>query len=178
MKAVSLILGLLFMQLMINCTRIDQVKIAKDEIIDKETMVHLMADMDLTEAALKIRQDRISRDSLKLLSARAYDSLYLFYKTTPRLFKENLRYYQEDIELYKQMTDEKVTILSQKRDSIALKPEVLDTTKIKAEISKVKELNSTSVQQSKDLIDKKQIQKKEDITKPSVKTKAITIKRK
>lgn len=178
MKAVSLIVGLLFMQLMINCTRIDQVKIAKDEIIDKKTMVHLMADMDLTEAALKIRQDRISRDSLKLLSARAYDSLYLFYKTTPRLFKVNLRYYQEDIELYKQMTDEKVTILSQKRDSIAIKPEVLDTTKIKVEMSKAKEISNTTAQKSKAAIVNKQAQKKEDATQSAVQVKAIPGKKK
>lgn len=107
-------------------------------IIDRQTMIHLMADMDITDAALKIKQVGLKHDSIKQLSDKSYDSLYLYYKTTPEEFKRNVSYYQKNLENYQQMMDEKITLLSKKKDSInvSINPVKLDTSKIKVKSPK------------------------------------------
>lgn len=101
------------------------------QIIDRETMIMLMADMDITDAALKVRQKGLSHDSINKIADQVYDSLYLYYKTTPEIFKQNIRYYQSDMADFEKMVDDKITLLSKKKDSIMLAPEKLDTTKYK-----------------------------------------------
>lgn len=90
-----------------------------------------MADMDITDAALKLRQLGLSHDSIRKLSEKAFDSLYIYYGTTPEVFKENIKFYQRDMEEYQKMMDEKLELLSRKKDSInvAIEPVKIDTTK-------------------------------------------------
>ncbi len=100
-------------------------------------MIMLMADLDITEAALRVKQTYIPRDSLSKLTKIAYDSLYIYYNTTPAIFVENLKFYQEDMEDYLEMVNEKIELLIRKKDSVALAPEKLDTTRMKITRPKV-----------------------------------------
>jgi hypothetical protein len=86
--------------------------------IPQEQMIRLMADMELTESVLKMKQVNISRDSIKLIAAKCYDSLYAFYGVTPEQFKENLKYYQDDIEEFQAMMDSVVVTLTRHKDSV------------------------------------------------------------
>ncbi|HLN52464.1 MAG TPA: DUF4296 domain-containing protein [Lentimicrobium sp.] len=105
----------------------------KKEIIARPVMVRLMADVQITETALREKQSTLKGDTLKIISERAYDSLYLFYKTTPQAFQNSLKYYQQDLNDYLEMTEEMITILTQKQDSIKLEGD--STLKTKSEDS-------------------------------------------
>ncbi len=113
-----------------QCKQDESKKLSKEQIIDRETMIHLMADMEITEAALKFKQTKLKYDSVRILSNRAFDSLYLYYNTTPELFKENLKHYQYDMEDFQEMLEEKINLISRKNDSITLEPTKIDTTGI------------------------------------------------
>lgn len=120
------VFGLIFLT---GCGKRADSDIQRRDIIDREKMIMLMADLDITEAALRVKQTYIPRDSLSKLTKLAYDSLYIYYNTTPVVFKENLKYYQLDMEDYYKMVEEKIELLVRKKDSVALAPEKLDTTK-------------------------------------------------
>lgn len=87
--------------------------------IPREQMVRLMADMELTESALKFKQMKLSGDSIKKVADQSYDSLYSFYGVTPEQFKENLKYYQQDLEDFQTMTDEVIVALTKHKDSVS-----------------------------------------------------------
>ncbi|NTW23886.1 MAG: DUF4296 domain-containing protein [Lentimicrobium sp.] len=129
---VSLIIGLT------GCIN-DQKEFASGQKqIPREQMIRLMADMELTEAALKAKQVKLSRDSIKKIAAQSYDSLYSFYGVTPEQFKENLRYYQIDLEDFQAMSDSVIITLTRHKDSVSnLKKTPADTTIIKSK-SKIK----------------------------------------
>jgi hypothetical protein len=100
--------------------------------IPREQMIRMMADIELTEAALKLKQVKISRDSVKLLAAKCYDSLYSFYGTTPEEFKENLSYYLLDMEGFQALSDSVIINLTRRKDSISnlsIAPDTLKTKK-------------------------------------------------
>ena len=101
--------------------------------IPREQMVRLMADMELNEAALKLKQVRLSRDSVKKIARQSYDSLYVYYQVTPEQFKENLKYYQLDMDDFQEMLDEVIIELTQHKDSVSiqLKDVPSDTAKVK-----------------------------------------------
>ncbi len=88
------------------------------DIIPRETMIQVMADVELTEAAMRYQQTRISRDSLEKIKTRSFDSLYLFYKLTPTKFNQNLVYYQNDLADFEQMLDEVMLSLTKDKDSL------------------------------------------------------------
>lgn len=90
--------------------------------IPRDQMIRLMADLELTESALKIKQAKMSRDSVKQFATFCYDSLYTFYKVTPEQFRENLRYYQSDMEDFQAMMDSVIVTLSRHRDSVSNPP--------------------------------------------------------
>lgn len=92
-------------------------------IISKDTMIYLMADLEIVESAIKLKQAQLQRDSLEKLSNMAFDSLYAFYKISPTHFKSNLEYYQKNMIQYQEMLDEMIIIISKKKDSISLEPE-------------------------------------------------------
>lgn len=92
-------------------------------IIQKDTMISLMADLEIVESAIKLKQAQLQRDSLDKLSNMAFDSLYAYYKISPANFKANLKYYQKNMTLYQEMLDEMIIILSKKKDSISIEPE-------------------------------------------------------
>lgn len=98
--------------------------------IPQEQMIRLMADMELTESALKMKQVNISRDSIKLIAAKCYDSLYAFYGVTPEQFKENLKYYQDDIEEFQSMMDSVVVTLTRHKDSVSHPPKPVSKGKV------------------------------------------------
>ncbi len=110
-----------------QCKQDETSKLSKEQIIDRESMIHLMADMEITEAALKFKQTKMKYDSVRILSNMAFDSLYLYYNTTPELFKENLKYYQYDMEDFQEMLEEKINLISRKNDSISVEPVKIDT---------------------------------------------------
>lgn len=105
--------------------------------IPREQMIRLMADMELTEAALKTRQVKLSRDSIKKIATQSYDSLYSFYGVTPEQFKENLKYYQLDLEDFQAMSDSVIITLTRHKDSVSNLKDSLpkpDTTIIRKKI--------------------------------------------
>lgn len=112
------------------CRQDNSQSLSNDQIIDREVMIHMMADMEITEAGLKTMQASMPYDSVKMIADSVYDSLCLYYKTTPELFKENLRYYQQDMEEYQKMLDDKITLLTMKKDSLNLIPEKITPRKI------------------------------------------------
>jgi hypothetical protein len=126
-----------FLLAFLSCNQSGKDNRKPEKIIDRETMIHLMADMDITDAALKIKQVGLKHDGIRQLSNKAYDSLYLYYKTTPEEFKRNVTYYQKDLDNYQMMMDEKITLLSKKKDSISvsISPVKIDTSKIKVKKS-------------------------------------------
>ncbi len=91
-------------------------------VVPREEMISLMADMELTEAALRYRQGRLSHDSLKKITDRAFDSLYTWYRINPEVFKENLAYYQHNLDDFQKMLDEVILRLTREKDSIANLP--------------------------------------------------------
>lgn len=118
-----------------GCDRNESTDIKDDQVIERSSMVQLLADIEITEAALKAKQLKLKRDSFKVITKMAIDSLYIYYNTTPHLFKENLKYYQRDMEDYQKMMDEKIVLLSRKKDSISIEPSLLDTTKIDSTVN-------------------------------------------
>lgn len=96
----------------------DQIDPAEDVILQREVMIKLMAEMEITEAALRMKQVRLQRDSIKVLVAEAMDSIFIHYQTTPEGFKTNLKYYQSDLENYQKMLDEVIEMLSKMKDSV------------------------------------------------------------
>lgn len=135
---------LLSLLVSIQCKRDEFQKLSKEQIIDRETMIHLMADLEITEAALKLKQTKIKYDSLKKLSNMAFDSLYLYYKTTPEAFRLNLKNYQHDMEDYQEMLEEKINLLTRKNDSITLEPVKIDTTGVDSIVTKERKVVSDS----------------------------------
>ncbi len=121
----TIIFGILF-----GCDSNGGTDLKDEQIIERSSMIQLLADIEITEAALKVRQLKLKRDSFNLIKKMSLDSLYIYYNTTPQLFKENLKYYQRDMEDYQKMIDEKIELLSRKKDSISIEPSLLDTTKI------------------------------------------------
>jgi len=97
----------------------------------REQLIHLMADIELTEAALKLKQVKMSRDSVKLFAEKCYDSLYQAYGVTPEQFRENLRYYQLDMEEFQAITDSVIISLTRRKDSVSNLSKTPDTLKTK-----------------------------------------------
>lgn len=94
-------------------------------------LIHLMADIELTEAALKLKQVKMPRDSVKMFAEKCYDSLYQAYGVTPEQFRENLRYYQLDMEDFQSITDSVIINLTRRKDSISNLSKSADTAKTK-----------------------------------------------
>lgn len=113
-----------------GCSRSNNGRPKGDRFIDEERMVRILADMEITEAALKMHQTKISNDSMTNLSKRAYDSLFYYYDVTPDQFKENLFYYQQNLENFQEMMDEKINVITRKKDSVNFVPEKLEIKKI------------------------------------------------
>lgn len=121
---------LLLLSATMSCKESGNIELPQDEMIDRQKMIQLLADMEITEAALRMKQSKIGRDSLESISNRAYDSLYLYYKVTPEMFYKNLKYYQNNMETYEAMMEEKITLLSKKKDSISMEKRDSDTLSI------------------------------------------------
>lgn len=96
-----------------------------------------MADMQITETALRQKQSSLNRDTMKIISEKAFDSLYLYYKTTPAAFQNSLKYYQQDLEKYLKMNEEMITFLTQKEDSIKLENDSLVNDTVKGDTTKI-----------------------------------------
>lgn len=79
-----------------------------------------MADIEITETALRAKQANYSRDSLLILSRNSFDSIYRYYGTTPQLFRENMLAYQSNLDDYQKMLEEKLQILIKIKDSISM----------------------------------------------------------
>lgn len=97
----------------------------------REQLIHLMADIELTEAALKLKQVKLSRDSVKRIAEKCYDSLYQAYGLTPEQFRENLRYYQLDMVDFQAITDSVIINLTRRKDSVSNLSKTPDTLKTK-----------------------------------------------
>lgn len=114
-----------------GCTNRQKSIAADQKLIPREQMIKLLADVELTEAALKKQQVKLSRDSIKIVAQQSYDSLYACYGVTHDQFQENLRYYQEDMGDFQVMMDSVIITLSRHKDSIPIFLKLQDTTKVK-----------------------------------------------
>jgi len=97
--------------------RNEQHPLSDKGLIPREQMIRLMADVEFTEALIKLRQVNISHDSIKKLAQSSYDSLYAHYRLTPEMFKENLNYYQGNLEDFQAMLDSVMVLLTRQKDS-------------------------------------------------------------
>lgn len=135
----SRVLGIFVLFLLVSCSNRNKLPDADVEVIPREQMVRLMAEMELTEALLKNHQVKMSRDSVNLLSRKYYDSLYNKYGVTQAQFDGNLKYYQADIEEFLAMTDSVIIYLTRRKDSVsnqkAAPQLVKDTTVKKAPVT-------------------------------------------
>ena len=93
-------------------------KTRPDNLIPRDVMISLMSDVEVVEARLRFQQTRITQDSLNKIKTKNYDSLYMFYKVTPDQFKQNLSYYQGDLENFERMMDEIILSITRSRDSV------------------------------------------------------------
>ncbi len=140
LKRTFLLISLLLAVNLTGCRNGQKEIAAGFDKIPREQMIRLMADVELTEAALKIKQVKISRDSVKLFAAKCYDSLYQSYGVTPEQFNENLKYYQLDMEDFQAITDSVIINLTRRKDSISnlskkqdsIKSKTPDTSKAKS----------------------------------------------
>ncbi|GEM_PF-575720 len=119
--------------------------IDKKDLIERDRMVRLMADMQITEVALRQKQSTLNHDTMKIISNKAYDSLYLFYKTSPESFKSSLKYYQQDLEDYLKMNEEVITLLTQKEDSIKQEKEAIPDTTASKDTAKASTIKQETV---------------------------------
>lgn len=87
-------------------------------IVPREQMIRIMTDVEITEAALRFSQTRVSRDSLEVLTTRSFDSLYTFYGITPSQFEQNLKHYQQDLKDFQLMMDEVMLLITKSKDSL------------------------------------------------------------
>ncbi len=113
------VFGFLGLILLLSCSSRNLQPEAGLEVIPREQMVRLMAEMELTEALLKNHQVKMSRDSVNLLTKKYYDSLYNKYGVTQAQFDNNLKYYQSDIEEFLAMTDSVIIYLTRRKDSVS-----------------------------------------------------------
>ncbi|MBW6492274.1 MAG: DUF4296 domain-containing protein [Lentimicrobium sp.] len=93
-------------------------KPGESNIIPRGEMIRIMSDVEITEAALRFMQSKVSRDSLEVITEKSFDSLYIFYGITPAQFKENLIYYQQDLKNFEKMIDEVMLIITKSKDSV------------------------------------------------------------
>lgn len=112
-----LLAGIVFIGMLYGCRSQADTK-APAGIIPRDSMISLMAAIELNEAALKIQQTNINRDSLNKLSVRSYDSVYSYYRSSPQRFKISLDYYQNNLDDFQKMIDEVILRLIQQRDSL------------------------------------------------------------
>lgn len=131
-KNIFLLISLLLVLTLPGCRNGQKEIAAGLDMIPREQMIRMMADIELTEAALKIKQVKLSRDSVKLFAAKCYDSLYQYYGVTPEQFTENLKYYQLDMEDFQAMTDSVIINLTRRKDSLSNLSKTADTAKVKA----------------------------------------------
>ncbi len=115
----SRVLGIFVLFLLVSCSNRNKLPDADVEVIPRDQMVRLMAEMELTEALLKNHQVKMSRDSVNLLSRKYYDSLYNKYGVTQAQFDGNLKYYQADIEEFLAITDSVIIYLTRRKDSVS-----------------------------------------------------------
>ena len=103
-----------------------------DKLIPRETMINLMADVEVVEAKLRFQQTRIKQDSLQKLKIKFFDSLYMYYKVTPDQFNQNLKYYQGDLTDFELMIDEVILSITRAKDSVLnIKEVVADSIEVK-----------------------------------------------
>ncbi|MFH1119106.1 MAG: DUF4296 domain-containing protein [Bacteroidota bacterium] len=124
--------------------------------ISREQMIRLMADFELTESALKMKQVKLSRDSVRLIAARCYDSLYAFYGISPEQFRENLRFYQSDMEDFQAMMDSVIVALTRHKDSVSAQNKAAQGDSI---LKIIKEQATRSVIKSKIIPMRKKVRK-------------------
>jgi hypothetical protein len=129
----SLIISFFLFLGLLGCKQEQVSSSETSRVIAKDTMIQLMADLEIVESAIKLKQAQLQRDSLVKLSTMAFDSLYAYYKITPADFKYNLQFYQSDMALYQKMLDEMIIILSRKKDSISLELDVSVTDTVQVE---------------------------------------------
>lgn len=132
MKYILIISNLLILTIL-SCNTDRDNNIESTRIVQKDTMINLMADLEIVESAIKLQQAKIQKDSLDKLSNMAFDSLYAFYKITPEQFKYNLAYYQRNMSNYQEMLDNMIIVLSRKKDSITVEQDQTSDTITKVE---------------------------------------------
>ena len=103
----------LFLILLIGCqnknSRLPKGGNKKDTIISRETMILLLTDLHLTEAALAFNRNH-GKDT-KELAEQYYNALFSKYKTTRKNFSFNLEYYQKNQEKFMLMYEEVINRL-------------------------------------------------------------------
>lgn len=118
MKCVKNIL-ILFLVLLLSCSeKTEGVSIPKD-IIQKEAMAELLADVQYIEAA----------DAKKIIGIKSREEVYLYYKetfdqheTTQEQFEKSLSFYESHPLILQEIYEDVITILSERKAQIQLRP--------------------------------------------------------
>ncbi|MFM2225484.1 MAG: hypothetical protein RJA07_1686 [Bacteroidota bacterium] len=84
---------LLISYLVISCHHQSPKLIADDGIIQKDTMIKLLADMHLADAA--VQDLKLNTDSSKQIYKMYYQQIFNRYKTNTKQFKISLQFYTQ-----------------------------------------------------------------------------------
>ena len=110
-----------------------------DNLIPRDKMVDIMADVEVVEAQLRFQQNRINHDSLQKVKTKSYDSLYMYFKVTPEQFSQSIKFYQGDLVNFEGMIDEVILSITRARDSVLnIKEIAKDSTAVAADSTVVK----------------------------------------
>ncbi|MDP4281233.1 MAG: DUF4296 domain-containing protein [Bacteroidota bacterium] len=90
--------------------------LARDSIIDKETMVHLLADIHIQEAALQVMQNRNPNIRKEIVSS--YNGLFSKYGVSAKRFRLNLDYYRYDGDEFVKMYENVVKEIESRKNSL------------------------------------------------------------
>ncbi|MEY4875114.1 MAG: hypothetical protein RI955_8 [Bacteroidota bacterium] len=90
MKKYFLLIGAYFI---LSCNHHSPILIADDGIIQKDTMIKLLADMHLADAT--VQDLKLSVDSSKHTYKMYYEQIFNRYNTNTKQFKKSLQYYTQ-----------------------------------------------------------------------------------
>ena len=90
-----------FVVVVIACNHKPAEQLSDKDVIAKDEMIQLLADMHLADAA--VQDLKINQDSSKVLYQKYYAQIFEKHKTNTKQFKKSLQYYTQHPEVMDQM---------------------------------------------------------------------------
>jgi hypothetical protein len=83
--------------------------LAKDSVIPRPEMIHILVDVHILEAALQIQRNKNADPGV--LENYYYQQLFSRYKISKKKFEKNLSWYESDPEKFRKMYEEVISKL-------------------------------------------------------------------